>query len=108
MAEPGHDGALASKLQLDRESVAVLCRRHLVRRLAHFGSVLCDDFSPGSDVDVLVELEPGHVPGLTFFSMEAELPALLDRSVDLDTSSFSSRHFRDQLLAEGETQYVAA
>lgn len=65
----GFNGAMASKLQLDREAVATFCRRHHVRRLALFGSVLRDDFSPQSDVDVLVEFEPGHVPGLAFFSM---------------------------------------
>jgi len=79
-----------------------------VRRLALFGSVLRDDFTPASDVDVLVEFEPGHVPGLAFFSMEAELSALLARKVDLNTPAFLSRYFRDQVLAEAETQYVAA
>jgi len=49
---------------LDRSVIAVLCRRHHVRRLALFGSVLRDDFTADSDVDVLVELEPRHVPGL--------------------------------------------
>ena len=80
--------------------------RHNVRRLALFGSVLRDDFTPTSDVDVLVEFEPGHVPGLAFFSMETELSAILGRKVDLNTPGFLSRYFRDQVLAEAETQYV--
>jgi predicted nucleotidyltransferase len=96
------------KIPIDREAVAAFCRRHHVRRLALFGSVLREDFSPVSDVDVLVEFEPGHVPGLAFFSMEEELSALLKRKVDLNTPGFLSRYFRDQVLAEAETQYVAA
>jgi predicted nucleotidyltransferase len=96
------------KIPIDREAVAAFCQRHHVRRLALFGSVLREDFSPVSDVDVLVEFEPGHVPGLAFFSMEEELSALLKRKVDLNTPGFLSRYFRDQVLAEAETQYVAA
>jgi predicted nucleotidyltransferase len=104
----GYNGVMASKLKLDQEAVATFCRRHHVRRLALFGSVLRDDFTPASDVDVLVEFEPGHAPGLAFFSMEAELSALFGRKVDLNTPGFLSRYFRDQVLAEAETQYVAA
>lgn len=99
---------MSVKIPIDREAVAAFCRRHHVRRLALFGSVLREDFSPLSDVDVLVEFEPGHVPGLAFFSMEEELSALLKRKVDLNTPGFLSRYFRDQVLAEAETQYVAA
>jgi predicted nucleotidyltransferase len=104
----GYNADMASRLQLDREAVATFCRRHHVRRLALFGSVLRDNFTPQSDVDVLVEFEPGHVPGLAFFSMEAELSALVGRKVDLNTPGFLSRYFRDRVLAEAETQYVAA
>jgi predicted nucleotidyltransferase len=99
---------MALRLQLDREAVATFCRRHHVLRLALFGSVLRDDFTPASDVDVLVEFEPGHVPGLAFFSMEAELSALVRRKVDLNTPGFLSRYFLDRVLGEAETQYVAA
>ena len=99
---------MASHIQLDRAAVTEFCRRHHVRRLALFGSVLRDDFTPSSDVDVLVEFEPGHVPGLAFFTMEAELSTLVGRKVDLNTPGFLSRYFRDRVLAEAETQYVAA
>ncbi len=88
--------------------MAAFCRRHHVSRLAFFGSVLRDDFTPSSDVDVLVEFEAGHVPGLAFFSMEAELSSLLGRKVDLNTPGFLSRYFKDRVLAEAENQYVAA
>lgn len=87
---------MAPRIQIDHATVEAFCRRHHVRRLALFGSVLRDDFTPESDVDVLVEFETGSVPGLAFFAMEAEL------------SSTLGRYFRDQVLAEAENQYVAA
>ena len=70
--------------------------------------MLRDDFRPDSDVDVLVEFEPDHVPGLAFFSMELELSNLLGRKADLNTAGFLSRYFRDEVLAEAEVQYAAA
>lgn len=99
---------MALRIPIDRQAVEAFCRRHRVRRLAFFGSVLRDDFTPTSDVDVLVEFEPGHVPGLAFFAMERELSGILGRKADLNTPGFLSRFFRDQVLAEAETQYVAA
>jgi predicted nucleotidyltransferase len=99
---------VASRLQFDREAVSAFCRRNHVRRLALFGSVLRDDFTPQSDVDVLVEFEPGQGPGLAFFAMELELSTILGRKVDLNTPGFLSRYFRDKVLDEAENQYVAA
>ena len=90
-----------------REEIATFCRKHHIRKLAFFGSVLRDDFSPASDVDALVELEPGFTPGLDFFAMEAELSAILGRKVDLNTRASLSKHFREQVLREAEVQYVA-
>jgi len=99
---------MASRIAIDQRRLAEFCRRHHVRRLALFGSVLREDFGPESDVDVLVEFEPGHVPGLAFFSMQDELSKFLGRKVDLNTAGFLSRYFRDQVLSEAETQYVAS
>ena len=84
------------------------CRRHHIRKLALFGSVLDERFGPDSDVDVLVEFEPSNVPGLAFFAMQDELAALFARPVDLHTPRSLSRYFRDQVLAEAQVQYVAA
>lgn len=56
-----------ARFSIDRRKIADFCRRHHIRKLALFGSSTRDDFRPGSDVDVLVEFEPGHVPGLAFF-----------------------------------------
>jgi uncharacterized protein len=97
-----------ARMVVDREKLAEFCRRHHIRRLAFFGSVLRDDFRPDSDVDVLVEFESAHVPGLSFFSMEEELSGILGRKVDLNTPKFISRYFRDQVLAEASVQYDAA
>ena len=94
-------------IKIDKQRVAVFCRRNRIRRLALFGSVLREDFAPDSDVDVLVEFEEGHVPGLAFFAMERELSEILGRRVDLNTPRFLSRHFRDAVLAEAEDQYAA-
>ena len=99
---------MAAKIQIDRKKLAEFCRRHHVRRLSLFGSVLRDDFSPDSDVDVLVEFEPGHVPGLSFLSMEEELSKIVGRKADLNTSGFLSPYFREQVLSEAEEQYAAA
>ena len=96
-----------ANVQLNRNQIADFCRRHGIRRLALFGSVLRDDLGPDSDVDVLVEFHDGRVPGLAFFRMEKELSDLLGRRVDLNTPEFLSRYFRDDVLAEAEDQYAA-
>ena len=95
-------------IAIPRESVAEFCQRHHIRKLSLFGSVLRDDFREDSDVDVLVEFELCHTPGLAFFAMEEELAELLGRKVDLNTPKFLSRYFRDEVLREAETFYVAA
>jgi uncharacterized protein len=88
--------------------IADFCKRHHVRRLALFGSVLREDFRPDSDVDVLVEFEPGHVPGFAFFDLQEELAAIFGRRVDLHTPGSLSRYFREQVVREAQDQYVAA
>jgi predicted nucleotidyltransferase len=100
--------ARRARIAIDPEMLTDFCQRHHIRRLALFGSVLRDDFGPQSDVDVLVDFEPGHVPGLGFFSLEQELSSLLGRKVDLNTSGFLSPYFRDAVLSEAEILYDAA
>ena len=95
-------------IEIPRDQIADFCRRHRVRKLALFGSVLRDDFSPSSDIDVLVEFEPGTRMGLRFFTLQEELSRILRRKVDLNTEGFLSRYFRDDVLAEAETIYDAA
>jgi len=99
---------MAAHIAVDEARIAEFCRKHHIRKLAFFGSVLRDDFRPDSDVDVLVEFEPEHIPGLAFFGMQDELGELLGRKVDLNTPNELSKYFRDEVLAEAEEQYVAA
>ena len=94
------------KVELPKERIADFCRRHHIRKLAVFGSALREDFRPDSDLDVLVEFDPGHTPGLAFFGMEQELSELLGRKVDLNTAQFLSPYFRDKVLAEAQVQYA--
>ena len=82
------------------------CRKNHIRKLALFGSILRDDFREDSDIDVLVEFEPGHVPGLGFIRLQRQLSELFERQVDLNTPQFLSRYFRDQVLREAEVLYV--
>jgi predicted nucleotidyltransferase len=97
-----------ARISVDREKIAEFCRKHHISRLSLFGSVLREDFGPASDVDVLVEFEPCHTPGLAFFSMEEELSQIIGRNVDLNTSGFLSPYFRDRIERESEVQYVVA
>jgi len=68
--------------------VSEYCRRNHIKRMAIFGSVLRPDFSEESDIDILVEFEPGFAPGLTFFSLQDELSKFFGRRVDLQTPGF--------------------
>jgi len=93
---------------MSQERIAAFCRRHHIRKLALFGSVLRADFRPDSDVDVLVEFEPGHTPGfLRLATMELELSQILaGRKADVRTPEDLSRYFRDDVLASAETIYA--
>lgn len=98
-----------SHISIDREALSAFCQRHHIKRLALFGSILRDDFRADSDVDVLVEFQPGHVPGLRFISIEREFSALLQgRRVDMVTPKFLNHRIRDQVLSSAEPLYVAA
>ena len=88
--------------------LAEFCRRHHVRKLSLFGSVLRDDFRPDSDIDVLAEFEPGHVPGfLRLHELECELSELFGgRRIDLVTPRFLNERIRPRVLREAEVQYA--
>jgi len=94
-------------LEIPREKIAKFCRQNHIKKLALFGSILREDFRPESDVDVLVEFEPDHIPGLAFFRMERELTEILGQKVDLNTPDFICDHFRQEVLSEAVIQYVA-
>jgi hypothetical protein len=95
-------------IDIPLEAVAEFCRRNHIRRLSLFGSILRDDFTPESDVDVLVEFEPGKTPGLAFFRMADELAGIIGREVDFLTPDSLSTYFRDEVLASAEPLYAAA
>jgi hypothetical protein len=95
-------------LEFSSETLAAICRRYAVRRLSAFGSVLRDDFGTESDIDLLVEFEPGRTPGFGFFRLQEELTGLFGRRVDLNTRASLSPYFRDRVLFEARALYVAA
>lgn len=103
------DVKLATGTNVDDAQLADLCRRHRIQRLALFGSALRDELGPDSDVDLLVEFEPGQAPGLLrFAAIELELEALLGRPVDLRTPHDLSRYFRAAVVEEARPLYDAA
>ena len=77
-------------------------------KLSLFGSVLRDDFTPGSDVDVLVEFEPtARVGYFELYDIEQELSSLLGgRKIDMNTPQGLSKYFRDKVMTTAEVQYV--
>jgi uncharacterized protein len=93
----------------DRKALTALCRRHHIRRLSLFGSTLKGTARPDSDIDLLVEFEPGEAPGLIALAgIELELSALLGGCrVDLRTASDLSRHFREEVVRTAEMLYAA-
>ncbi len=100
---------MPDRLFTDRLALAALCRHHGIRRLSLFGSVLKGTDRPDSDVDLLVEFEPGASPGLLgLAAIEAELSNFLDgRRVDLRTEQELSRYFRDEVVRTAQVQYAA-
>ncbi len=94
-------------IRLDDERIAEFCTRNGVRKLALFGSVLREDFRPDSDVDVLVEFQPGYAVGyIGLAAMQRELSALVGRKVDLRTPGELSPYFRDEVVRSAVVQYA--
>ena len=94
------------KIDIPQKQIDEFCQRHHISKLALFGSVLRNDFNAESDIDILVEFEPDHIPGLAFFEMEAELTQILGRKVDLNTPGFLSQRIRERVQQEAVVQYV--
>jgi predicted nucleotidyltransferase len=99
---------LLEAISTSHQKIEMFCRKHHITSMAFFGSVVRDDFGPDSDIDVLVTFEPGHVPGLDFFLLEAELSRLLGRKVDLQTVNFLSHEIRKSALSEAVIVYEQA
>ena len=95
------------RIRASRQELAAFCRRNSVRRLSLFGSALRNEFSPDSDVDLLIEFQPHHRIGLLGMArLERELTELIGHKIDLRTPADLSRYFRDEVLAEAKVQYV--
>ena len=98
-----------ARISIPKDRITEFCVRNRVRRLSLFGSVLREDFGPDSDVDILVEFEPGARMGLIRLSgLEIEFGKIVGRKVDLNTIGFLSKYYRDQILTEADVQYDAA
>ncbi len=98
---------LIPHINISRQKIAAFCRRNHILKLSFFGSVLGNDFGPNSDIDVLVEFEMNHVPGLIRLAgMEIELSKLLGHRVDLRTPEDLNRYFRQEVLDMAEVQYA--
>jgi predicted nucleotidyltransferase len=95
-------------IEFSREQIESFCRERGIQRLSFFGSILRSDFGPASDIDVLVEFQPGVRVGLSFARMQKELSAILGRKVDLNTPGFLSAYFREEIIKEAVVQYDAA
>lgn len=96
-----------AKINIPHNRIDEFCKKHHIRKLALFGSVLREDFRPDSDVDVLVEFEEGHAPGyIRLAGMEIELGEILGRKVDMNTPNCLSRYFRDEVIASAEVEYA--
>ena len=96
-----------AQVSIPKDQIAAFCEGHGIKRLSVFGSALRPDFGPDSDIDLLVEFEPDRIPGLLGIAgMELELTRMFGRKVDMRTAEDLSRYFRQEVLAEAQTQYV--
>jgi len=103
---PVRPGAAAVVLDIDRDKLAEICRRHHIRRLSVFGSALRGDFGPGSDVDFLVEFDRRLPVGLRIFDVEADLAPLIGgRKPDLVNPRFLNPRLKSEILASARVLY---
>ncbi len=94
-------------IEIPKEKITEFCKRNHIRKLSLFGSVLHGNFRPDSDIDLLVEFDPAHIPGFFKFAhMERELSELIGKKVDLRTPQELSKYFRDEVLSEAKVQYA--
>ena len=106
------DTPLNPRIEIPIDRIAEFCQRNHIRRLALFGSVLRDDFAPESDVDVLVEFNPGTRVGFAFITVQDELSNILGRRVDMSTFEGVERSrnwlLRSEILDSAEVVYEQA
>jgi predicted nucleotidyltransferase len=96
-----------SNINIPSDKIEKFCKKHHIRKLSLFGSALRDDFTPESDLDILVEFDPDHIPGfIRLAGMEIELTEILGRKVDMRTAQDLSRYFREDVLNSAKVQYA--
>ena len=97
------------QINIPQDQITAFCQQHHIHKLALFGSVLNEEFGANSDIDVLVEFDPDHVPGFfKLITMQQELETLFAHSpVDLVTPKFLNQRIRDSVLARAEVIYIA-
>jgi predicted nucleotidyltransferase len=98
---------MPAQIPIDKQAIAVFCRKWRVTELGLYGSVLRDDFRPDSDIDVFVTFEGDYTPGLAIVDMSDELSALLGRPVDLGTKRAFHPRVRERVLATSEVIFAA-
>jgi hypothetical protein len=96
---------MTPRIAIPYDKIAEFCKKNHIRKLSLFGSVLRDDFTENSDVDVLVEFEEGKTPGFEFITMQDDLSEILGRKVDFLTRGFLSPYFRDEVVATAYDLY---
>ncbi len=95
------------KIEIPRDQIVELCKRYYIRKLSLFGSVLRDDFGPKSDIDLLVEFEPGHTPGFSIIDIEEEFSKIFGgRKVDIINPKYINHRLKDNILSNAEVQYA--
>jgi predicted nucleotidyltransferase len=95
-----------SRVPVSKDEMAEFCRRHHIRKLALFGSVLREDFGPDSDIDVLVDFEPGYLVGFAMIDIEEELSRLFGgRKVDMVREKYLNPRLRNRVLWTAEVQF---
>ena len=92
--------------KMPKEKLVEFCRKNYIKKLSIFGSAIRGELAPDSDIDLLVEFEEGHTPGLfSIVRMEIELTEALGRKVDLRTPGDLSRYFRDEVVRSAKLAY---
>lgn len=95
-----------SRILIPKDKITKFCKKNHIMTMSLFGSVLTDRFTPTSDVDILVEFEPEHIPTLfEVVSMEDELSDIIGRHADFKTPKGISRYFRDEVVATAKRIY---
>src|SRR5574341_976040 len=97
---------MIDQITLPKEAISAFCKKHHIRKLSLFGSILRDDFTPESDIDVLVEFDPDQPVGFfEFCAMQDELSEIMERKIDLHTPGSLSCHFQKKVLALAKVIY---